>query len=151
MIKLPPAPAVHPHFCGNVQQDLSYLWDPVGVIQRARRKTLKYSAPDVNSQGPHWSHCGLSGLMECTMAASKFLNFCDLGQEEKTWRVPHIKKDARETLVEKYPFMETWFNNCSLALYTSHEDMSLFYFQVKSRLMNEWWWFLQTWVRKISQ
>ena len=96
----PPAANCPPHCCGNVQQGLSCLWDPAGVIQGARRKTLMYSAPGVNSQGLHWPPCGLSGLMECALAASKCLNSCDLGHQEKTWCVPCIKQDPKETNLE---------------------------------------------------
>lgn len=59
------------HCCGNVPQSPSCLQDPVAVIQGERKKPPRCRTPDENSQGPHWPHCGLWGLIEFTMAASK--------------------------------------------------------------------------------
>lgn len=47
----------------------------MGVIQGASRESLKHSTPDMNSVEPHGPHCGLLGLKEFAMTASKSLIF----------------------------------------------------------------------------
>lgn len=129
-------PTPHPHHCcGNVQQSLFFLWDPVGVIQGARRKP----------QEPHCltAACRVYGCFQVsniflTLSAKRKVDVC----------LPLNRTQER-----------LWFGNSNLRRHSSTAAARLSvvpwacvpgYFLVKSSHMDEWWWFCQMWVGKTA-